>query len=228
MAFLTRKEYGELKGWSKQHISKLIQNDRLVLNEAGLVDVDASEQFLAMTRDPSKVGVSARHAQDKQASAPAFARVHPPANASLPSIPDYQRSRARREHAQAEQIEAQVRKENGSLVEASVVDTRVRTLDIVMDAILAGHKWAVDRSITKTYVKDVTDGLDAFMRDLKNQGAVINFEVFADPVLNTASQLEQGKVYWNIRFTDVPPAENPIFRVEVTNQWLTEVLETAV
>ena len=104
--------------------------------------------------------------------------------------------------------------------------TRVRTLDIVMDAILFGHKWAVDRSITKTYVKDVTDGLQAFMRDLKNQGAVINFEVFADPELNTASQLEQGKVYWNIRFTDVPPAENPNFRVEVTNQWLTEVLET--
>ena len=104
--------------------------------------------------------------------------------------------------------------------------TRVRTVDIVMDAILFGHKWAVDRSITKTYVKDVTDGLQAFMRDLKNQGAVINFEVFADPELNTASQLEQGKVYWNIRFTDVPPAENPIFRVEVTNQWLTEVLET--
>ena len=105
--------------------------------------------------------------------------------------------------------------------------TRVRTLDIVMDAILAGHKWAVDRSITKTYAKDVTDGLEAFMRDLKNQGAVINFEVFADTELNTASQLEEGKVYWNIRFTDVPPAENPIFRVEVTNQWLTEVLETA-
>ncbi|MFO2466212.1 phage tail sheath family protein [Pseudomonas sp. 15FMM2] len=104
--------------------------------------------------------------------------------------------------------------------------TRVRTMDIVMDAILYGHKWAVDRSITKTYVSDVTAGLQAFMRDLKNQGAIINFEVFADPELNTASQLEQGKVYWNIRFTDVPPAENPNFRVEVTNQWLTEVLDT--
>ena len=105
--------------------------------------------------------------------------------------------------------------------------TRVRTMDIVMDAILYGHKWAVDRSITATYVKDVTEGLQAFMRDLKNQGAIINFEVYADPVLNTASQLEQGKVYWNIRFTDVPPAENPNFRVEVTNQWLTEVLDQA-
>ena len=102
--------------------------------------------------------------------------------------------------------------------------TRVRTMDIVMDAILYGHKWAVDRSITATYVKDVTEGLQAFMRDLKNQGAIINFEVYADTELNTASQLEQGKVYWNIRLTDVPPAENPNFRVEVTNQWLTEVL----
>ncbi|MEZ1745689.1 MULTISPECIES: phage tail sheath subtilisin-like domain-containing protein [Pseudomonas] len=103
--------------------------------------------------------------------------------------------------------------------------TRVRTLDMVMDAILVGHKWAVDRGITKTYVKDVTEGLQAFMRDLKNQGAVIDFEVYADPTLNTTSQLAQGKVYWNIRFTDVIPAENPIFQVEVTDQWLTEVLD---
>ncbi|MDF2795996.1 MAG: phage tail protein, partial [Pseudomonas orientalis] len=56
--------------------------------------------------------------------------------------------------------------------------TRVRTLFILMDAVQAGHKWAVDRSITKTYVTDVTNGLDAFMRDLKAQGAIINFEVF--------------------------------------------------
>ena len=105
--------------------------------------------------------------------------------------------------------------------------TRVRTMDIVMDAILAGHKWAVDRGITSTYIRDVTEGLQAFMRDLKAQGAIINFEVYADPVLNSASALEQGKVYWNIRFTDVPPAENPNFRIEVTNQWLTEVLDQA-
>jgi phage tail sheath protein FI len=104
--------------------------------------------------------------------------------------------------------------------------TRVRTLDIVMDAVLAGHKWAVDRGITSTYVDDVTKGLQAFMRDLKNRGAVINFEVYADPELNTASQIADGKVYWNIRFTDVPPAENPNFRFEVTDQWLTEVLDT--
>ncbi|WP_415763224.1 phage tail sheath subtilisin-like domain-containing protein [Pseudomonas sp. CP4] len=105
--------------------------------------------------------------------------------------------------------------------------TRVRTLFILMDAVQAGHKWAVDRSITKTYVTDVTNGLDAFMRDLKAEGAIINFEVFPDTELNTASQIAQGKVYWRIRFTDVPPAENPNFLFEVTDQWMTEVLEAA-
>ena len=105
--------------------------------------------------------------------------------------------------------------------------TRVRTLFILMDAVQAGHKWAVDRSITKTYVSDVTNGLEAFMRDLKAQGAIINFEVYPDTELNTASQIAQGKVYWRIRFTDVPPAENPNFLFEVTDQWMTEVLEAA-
>jgi len=103
--------------------------------------------------------------------------------------------------------------------------TRVRTTDMVMEAIQTGMKWAVDRGITKTYVKDVTETINAFMRDLKAQGAVINFEVYPDLEKTTATQIEQGKVYWTIRFTDVPPAENPIFQVEVTNQWLTEVLE---
>ena len=103
--------------------------------------------------------------------------------------------------------------------------TRVRTTDMVMDAIQVGMKWAVDRGITKTYVKDVTETVQAFMRDLKALGAVINFEVYPDLEKTTATQIEQGKVYWTIRFTDVPPAENPIFQVEVTNQWLTEVLE---
>lgn len=104
--------------------------------------------------------------------------------------------------------------------------TRVRTQDMVMDALLYGHKWAVDRNITATYVKDVTEGLNAFMRDLRNRGAVVNFEAFPDPTLNTASQLSEGRVYWRVRFTDSPPAENPTFLVEVTDQWLTEVLES--
>jgi len=103
--------------------------------------------------------------------------------------------------------------------------TRVRTLDIIMSAVQAGHKWAVDLGITKTYVKDVTEGLQAFMRDLKAQGAIINFEVYPDLEMTTASMLSQGRIFWRIRFTDVPVAENPTFLFEVTDQWVTQVLD---
>lgn len=72
----------------------------------------------------------------------------------------------------------------------------------------------------------VTEGLHVFMRNERNAGALIDFEVYADPVLNTASRIEQDSVVWNVRFTDVFPAKNPIFRFEVTNEWLTEVLDT--
>ena len=104
--------------------------------------------------------------------------------------------------------------------------TRVRTMDMVMAALLYGHKWAVDLPINKGYVKEVLEGLNAFMRDLKAQGAVINFEVYVDTERNTATQLEQGKVYWGVHFTDSPPAENPTFLVDVSNKWITEVLDT--
>lgn len=103
--------------------------------------------------------------------------------------------------------------------------TRVRTLDIIMSAVQAGHKWAVDLGITKTFVKDVTEGLQAFMRDLKAQGAIINFEVYPDLEMTTASMLSQGRIFWRIRFTDVPVAENPTFLFEVTDQWVTQVLD---
>lgn len=103
--------------------------------------------------------------------------------------------------------------------------TRVRTVQMIMAAVLYGMKWAVDRPITKAFVKEVTESLNGFMRDLKAKGAVINFEVFPDLELTTATQLEQGKIVWRIRFTDVPPAENPTFLVDVTNQWITQVLD---
>jgi len=104
--------------------------------------------------------------------------------------------------------------------------TRVRTMDMVMAALLYGMKPYVDIPITKGMVKDVLESLNGFMRDLKAAGAVVNFEVYVDTERNTATQLEQGKIYFGVHFTDSPPAENPIFLVDVSNKWITDVLDT--
>lgn len=131
MAFLTRKEYGELKGWSKQYISKLILNDRLVLDEAGRIDVEASEQNLETTRDPSKAGVSARHQQERlqrdvyshvtSKSEPTHTAAPTPVDLALGHSPDFQKARAHREHYLARMAEMEFRKAQGELVEVSFV-----------------------------------------------------------------------------------------------------------
>jgi phage tail sheath protein FI len=104
------------------------------------------------------------------------------------------------------------------------VCTQVRLLEIVKDAILYAHKWAVDHSITNTYVKEVTAGLQAFTRDLNSQGASINVEVYAPEELNTGSTLSEGKAYWNVWLTKLLSGEESIHRMEVTDQWVPEVL----
>ena len=45
-----------------------------------------------------------------------------------------------------------------------------RTADIILDSILRAHLWAVDRNITKTYLEDVAEGVNAYLRHLKAIG----------------------------------------------------------
>lgn len=103
--------------------------------------------------------------------------------------------------------------------------TRVRIADIIMDAVLAGHQWVIDRNASSTLVKDVTEGLQEFLTTERSKGAIINFEVFPDPEMNSKAEVANGRVYWNVRMTDAPPVENPIFRFEVTDEFLTEIFE---
>jgi phage tail sheath protein FI len=102
--------------------------------------------------------------------------------------------------------------------------TRLRLLEIVKDAILYAHRYAVDWSITTTYVKEVTEGLQAFIGGLKSQVATVNVEVYADEERNTASALSAGKAYWIVRFPDSLPAEQSIYRMEVISEWVPVVL----
>lgn len=100
----------------------------------------------------------------------------------------------------------------------------VRTADIINDSILQAHLWAVDRNITKTYIDDVEESVNAFMRDLTAQGAILGGRCWADPDLNSPSQIEQGKVWFNVDFTPNYPAEHVIFRSRIVNDFLEDIV----
>ncbi|WP_336288726.1 phage tail sheath subtilisin-like domain-containing protein [Bartonella sp. CB60] len=99
----------------------------------------------------------------------------------------------------------------------------VRTADMINDAILRGHLWAVDKNIKKTYMSDVSESVNAYLRDLKAQGAILGGHCIPDPELNTPSAIEDGKVYFNVEFTPTTPAEHITFRSQITNDYLEEM-----
>lgn len=99
----------------------------------------------------------------------------------------------------------------------------VRTADMINESILVNHLWAVDRGITKNYVTDVTEGVNAYLRSLVNKGAILGGECWIDPDLNTVDQIAQGKIYFDFDFTPVYPAEHITFRSHLVNDYITEI-----
>lgn len=95
----------------------------------------------------------------------------------------------------------------------------VRTADILNDSLQREHLWAVDRCITKTYVADVQEGVNAYIRSLIAQGALLGGHCWPDPDLNSPANLAAGKVYWNFDFTPPAPAEHLTFQSILTNDY---------
>jgi phage tail sheath protein FI len=99
----------------------------------------------------------------------------------------------------------------------------VRTADIIHDSLQRAHRWAVDRNITKTYVQDVIEGVNNYLRHLQAIGAILGGQCWADPDLNAPDQIALGKVYFDFDFTPPYPAERITFRSHLTNDYIKNI-----
>lgn len=100
----------------------------------------------------------------------------------------------------------------------------VRTADMIHESLLRAHLWAVDRNITRTYVQDVVEGVNAYLAHLKATGAILGGTCWADPELNTPANLAAGKVYFDFDFTPPAPAEHVTFRSRLVDDYFEEVV----
>lgn len=98
-----------------------------------------------------------------------------------------------------------------------------RTADLIQDSILRAHLWAVDRNITRTYIEDVSNGVNAYLRDLRSDGAILAGECRPSDV-NTPSRIRDGQVCFDVDFTPPAPAERVTFRVALTDDGIEEIL----
>jgi phage tail sheath protein FI len=99
-----------------------------------------------------------------------------------------------------------------------------RTADLINDSLLRAHLWAVDRNITRTYLDDVVESVNAYLAHLKALGAILGGQCYPDPELNTPANIAQGKVYFDFDFTSPYPAERIVFRSHLINDYIKELI----
>ena len=100
----------------------------------------------------------------------------------------------------------------------------VRTADAINESILRAHLWAVDRNITRTYLEDVAEGVNNYIRELIGLGAILGGRAWVDPALNTKSGIQAGKVVISFDFTPPAPAERVTFQSILTDGYLEELV----
>lgn len=95
----------------------------------------------------------------------------------------------------------------------------VRIADKINEAVLRSHLWAVDRNITATYVVDVVESVNAYLRNLTAQGAILGGRCWADPDLNPQQQVQGGRLLLDFDFTPAYPAERITFRSSLVGDY---------
>lgn len=101
----------------------------------------------------------------------------------------------------------------------------VRIADIINDSLLEAHQWAVDRNITKTYIEDVVGGVQAFLNRQIAEQRIAGGACWADPDLNTAEDMMDGRVTFDFDFSPYGVAERITFRSRMVNDYLEDIVD---
>jgi len=83
-----------------------------------------------------------------------------------------------------------------------------RVRDMIYESMERAMLWAVDKPISTELYEALAEQVNAYLRRLKAQGAIVGGEAWIDPNFNTPDMLVQGKVTFSFDFEPVAPAEH--------------------
>ena len=101
-----------------------------------------------------------------------------------------------------------------------------RTADIIYESIERAHLWAMDRPMSAQLFMDIRDGVQAFGQQMVNTGALLGFNCWLDPELNTEATLKAGKLYLDFDFEPPAPLEHLVFRAHRNGTYYDELISS--
>jgi len=97
-----------------------------------------------------------------------------------------------------------------------------RTAQVLADTMAEGHFWAVDKPMHGSLVRDIVEGINAKLRELKRGGYIIDGQCWFDEAANDKDTLKAGKLFLDYDYTPVPPLEDLTLRQRITDRYLVD------
>lgn len=98
-------------------------------------------------------------------------------------------------------------------------ESSVRTAQVLADSIAEAHLWANDKPLHPSIVKDILEGVNAKMRELKALGLILDGSAWYDETINSSDRLKEGKLVIDYDYTPIPPLEDLAFRQRITDRY---------
>ena len=101
-------------------------------------------------------------------------------------------------------------------------ESATRTAQVLADSIADSHLWAVDKPLLPGLARDILEGVNAKLRELKANGYLLDGRAWLDETLNETATLKDGKLVIDYDYTPVPPLENLLFRQAITDRYFAD------
>lgn len=98
-------------------------------------------------------------------------------------------------------------------------ETATRTAHVLADTMAEGHFEYIDKPMTPALVKDMLEGINARLRQLKALGYILDGKAWLDEEVNTTESLKSGKLIIDYDYTPIPPLEDLSLRQRITDKY---------
>lgn len=98
-------------------------------------------------------------------------------------------------------------------------ESAVRTSHALQDEVAAGVRWAMDRPVHPSLLRDMLETINGRFRSLVSQGRIIGAEAWFDSSKNSSIDLSAGIVNIDFDYTFAAPLENLVLNMTATDRY---------
>jgi phage tail sheath protein FI len=101
-------------------------------------------------------------------------------------------------------------------------ESATRTAQVLADTMAEGHMWAIDKPLHPSLVRDILEGINAKLRELKTSGYILDGKAWYDEEVNSTAALKTGRLAIDYDYTPVPPLEDLTLQQRITDRYFAD------